>query len=231
MLSVVPPDPTSPLETSVMRFMSTRLEITHLERAICVIAGPWGIGKTTAVGSFARSHSNVCVIIKVEQGAMSRGASPVFVLQQTIQALRPFFGRSPGGKLTSAYWPLRQMLHKHLHEWVIQQSETAGHPVDPRLTLIFDEAQYLSRDAIEMMRFWNDTDRTVTPFPVGLVFVGNSEFALEERANGQSVLSGAVRSRALFIESLDYGDVPDEDVSVRTELKKVLKPLWRGPMK
>lgn len=51
------------------------------------------------------------------------------------------------------------------------------------------------------------------PFPIGLAFVGNSEFALEEKPNGLSILSGAVRSRSLFVETLSYNDVSDDDIS------------------
>lgn len=63
------------IETSVVHFIQTRLQVTHEDRAICVISGPWGIGKTTAVETFARANSGHCVIVKVEQGSMKRGAS------------------------------------------------------------------------------------------------------------------------------------------------------------
>lgn len=197
------------VDTSIVRFIRARLELTHQERAICVIAGPWGIGKTTAVESFIDRNPGNCVAVKVEQGTMSRGASPLFILQQIIEALRPRLRRTPRGKLSTGYWPLRQLAYRYLAEWREQrQPNCAGMP---RLSIVFDEAQYLSRDAIEMLRFWNDEDRTVAPFPVGLIFIGNSEFILDE-AKGQSVLSGAVRSRALFLETLSYDEVSDDDI-------------------
>lgn len=196
-----------PVETSVVRFIRTRMQVTHEERAICVVSGPWGIGKTTAVRAFASTNRNYCVVVKVEQGSTRRGASPVRVLQQTVEALRPGIGRSPRAALSNAYWSLRQMLYNSLKEWA-----EPAHPL-PLFSVIFDEAQYLSREAIEMLRFWNDSDSTVAPFPVGLIFIGNSEFALEEEASAQSALSGAVRSRALFIEALGYEDVLDEDIT------------------
>jgi hypothetical protein len=105
------------------------------------------------------------------------------------------------------------MLFNYVAEWRSQQQSTATHDPPPLLSFVFDEAQYLSREAIEMLRYWNDGDRTITPFPVGLIFIGNSEFALEENGSGQSALSGAVRSRALFVEALDYEDVTSADVS------------------
>lgn len=204
--------PTPPIETSVVRFIRTRLQVTHEERAICVISGPWGIGKTTAVEWFARANAGSCVVVKVEPGSMKRGASPVLVLQQTLEALRPLIGRSSRATLSTAYWSLRYAVCKHLEEWSAsgENEEFADQP--PRFSIVFDEAQYLSRESIEMLRFWNDADRTLTPFPLGLIFIGNSEFALEEETSGESVLSGAVRSRSLFIETLDYNDVSDEDI-------------------
>jgi hypothetical protein len=93
-----------------------------------------------------------------------------------------------------------------------EEMEVAVSVEQPRFTFIFDEAQYLSREAIEMLRYWNDTDRTTTPIPVAIVFIGNNEFSLEEDSAGQSVISGAVRSRAFFIEPLDYADITDQDL-------------------
>lgn len=205
--------PRAPVETSIVRFIRTRMQVTHEERAICVLAGPWGIGKTTAVESFASTNLGDCVVVKVEQGSTKRCASPVLVLQQTVEALRPLIGRSPRATLSNAYWSLRQMLYNSLSDWAELSQETELSHRPPLRSIIFDEAQYLSRDAIEMLRFWNDPDRTVAPFPVGLIFVGNSEFALEENAGGHSALSGAVRSRALFIETLRYANVLDEDIA------------------
>lgn len=204
--------PPSPVQTTVVRFIWARLEITHEKRAICVISGPWGIGKTTAIDCFARAKAESCIVVKVEQGSSRRGASPVSVLQQSLEAIRPHIGRTPRSALSNAYWSLRQMLYNYLSDWRVHNGGTAKSEQLPLLSLIFDEAQYLSREAIEMLRYWNDGDRTATPFPVGLIFVGNSEFALGEDGSGQSVLSGAVRSRALFVEALEYDDVADDDI-------------------
>src|SRR5690606_19122887 len=77
----------------------------------------------------------------------------------------------------------------------------------------FDEAQFLSRASIEMLRFWNDEDQTALPFPLGLVFVGNHEFSLRQDARGQSPISEAVRSRTLFTTIFDRDDLTDEDVT------------------
>jgi hypothetical protein len=199
-------------KVTIVRFIRTRLEVSHQERAICVISGPWGIGKTTAVDSFARGKGGGCIVVKIEQGSSRRGASPVSVLQQTLEAVRPYIGRTPRAALSNAYWSLRQMLYNYLNDWRCQHGCNTGPDRYPLLSIVFDEGQYLSREAIEMLRFWNDADRTTTPFPVGLIFIGNSEFALAEDGSGQSVLSGAVRSRALFVETLEYDDVTDDDI-------------------
>lgn len=204
--------PSQPIDTSVVRFIRTRFEMTHHERAICVIAGPWGIGKTTAINSFAVEYADSCAIVRVEQGTFRRGASPVFTLQLAVEALRPLIGRAPRATLSNAYWSLRQMLNDHLEEWRSQRQIPDLPSSMPTFTLVFDEAQYLSREAIEMLRYWNDDNGTVAPFPVGLIFVGNSEFALESGGGGESVLTGAVRSRALFLEKIEYDDVKTSDI-------------------
>lgn len=64
------------------------------------------------------------------------------------------------------------------------------------------------------LRFWNDRDRTATPFPVGLAFIGNPEFSLDRKHGVESVISGAVRSRAMFIESLDYLHLSEADLQL-----------------
>jgi len=204
--------PGAHIETSVVRFIRTRLEVTHEQEAICVIAGPWGIGKTTAVESFAKERADSCAIVKVERGSMKRGASPVLALQQTVEAIRPLIGRKARASLSNAYWSLRQMLYNHLEEWRSDRQSSRNLVDDLKFSIVFDEAQYLSREAIEMLRYWNDTDRTTSPFPIGLIFIGNSEFALEESNSGESALTGAVRSRALFVETLGYEDVSDDDI-------------------
>lgn len=197
------------VETTVARILRSRLQLAHDEKGIVVISGPWGIGKTTAISAFAAENECGCVVVKVEQST-KRGASAADVMRYVLEAMRPMLHKSERATLSNAYWALRQLIWRYLAELVDEEDLKAGY--HPPFTLIFDEAQYLSREAIEMLRYWNDQDRTVTPFPVGLVFIGNNEFALKEDASGQSVISGAVRSRALFVEELDYLDITDADL-------------------
>ena len=194
------------LPTTVARLMLSRMRMTHEETGIAVISGPWGIGKTTAIDAFAAEFEDQCAIIKVEPGTTRRGASGGKVMQGVVEALRALNGKPLGTQLSNATWTLRQMIHANLSELFDPDC------IQPRFSLIFDEAQNLSREAIDILRFWNDRDRTTTPFPVGLIFVGNNEFAMAESLGGESVLSGAVRSRLLFEEQLTYAHVNEADL-------------------
>lgn len=207
--------------TSVARQLLRRLEVTHEECGIAVLSGPWGIGKTTAINEFERANEGQCVVVKVEQTS-KRGASAVTTMQYLIEAMRGPLGKSERPALGYSFWELRRILYSY---FLKQFGPDVEHPEHwPTFTLIFDEAQYLSRDAIEMLRYCNDSDRTTTPFPVGLVFIGNNEFALKEDGSGESPLSGAVRSRALFIEELEYADVTDTDLILFAQSRGVSHP-------
>jgi DNA transposition AAA+ family ATPase len=206
--------------TSVARQLLRRLEVTHEECGIAVLSGPWGIGKTTAINEFQRANEGQCVVVKVEQTS-KRGASAVTTMQYLIEAMRGQLGKSERPALGYSFWELRRILYNYFEKMF----DLDDYPdCTPSFTLIFDEAQYLSRDAIEMLRYCNDTDRTTTPFPVGLVFIGNNEFALKEDGSGESPLSGAVRSRALFIEELEYADVTDTDLILFAQSRGVSHP-------
>ena len=204
------------IDTTVTRFLFSRIEITHHERAIAVFAGPWGLGKTTAIDHFEEAYRGDCAIIKVDKGN-NGGVRPIAVLRAVIEAVGTVLGIRVAVPPSQRSQPvLENMLWNHLASWrppePWSQVERRLGEVRP-FTLIFDEAQNLSKDAIEMLRYWNDLDRTKTPFPLGLVFVGNQEFVLKEDATGQSALSGAVRSRALYIEELGFTHVTDDDLT------------------
>ena len=194
--------------TSIARHLLSRFKVTHEMRGISVFSGPWGMGKTKAINAFARDAA--CVVATIEPGA-KKGASPIALLRHVVEAVQLKCGYLGQVASFTGYWPLRNMLHAGLCR--LASTEVWDGPGDhPPFSIIFDEAQYLSRDAIELIRFWNDGDSSTTPFPVGLIFVGNNEFSLEEDTYGQSTISGAVRSRALFIEPLDYSDISDQDL-------------------
>ena len=123
---------------------------------------------------------------------------------------------------TSAY-PLRTLIYKELEHWEPYRFGPQLHHEHhdresfndlPPFTIIFDEAQYVSKEALEFMRFWNDRDRTSGPFPVGLFFIGNPEFSLKDDGSEKSIMSGAIKSRALFVDPLDYTYLTDSDITL-----------------
>jgi hypothetical protein len=164
----------------------------------------------------------------------------VLVLQHALEALRRLIG-SPFAHAPSSVWELRNDLFGAACAWAGLDALAARRGeydvgASAQLTLVFDEAQNLSREAIEAMRYWNDADRCYAPFPLGLIFVGNTEFSLAERS-GDSVISAAVADRALYIQTLEYDDVADDDLELFIEAHADCEPAavamlvraFRGP--
>ncbi len=208
------------VETSIARLMLSRMRVTHDERGISVFSGPWGIGKTTAINAFQDEQEHIgCQVIKVEPANSRKGVGPLPILHQILEALRARYAPETYIAVSSAQWDLRRKIYNIMERAGL--IDTVG-DWQPPFTFIFDEAQYLSRMAIEMLRYWNDSDRTSVPFPVGLIFVGNNEFALEEGLKGGSVLSGAVRSRLLFEVPLAYQDLNDTDLMLFAQSRGVV---------
>lgn len=192
--------------TSIARKMRSRLERTHDKRAIAILAGAPGIGKTTAIDAFAEDNPGAVGVVKIEK----RNASERLVMQHVIEAVRKLTGHNIGAYTYLESFQVRQQLARELDSWLNIHWEQAT----PRLSLIFDEAQNLSRAAIEGLRFWNDRDRCYAPFPIGLIFVGNAEFALATDGSGNSTISGAVASRALYQVEIDRDELTDEDFAL-----------------
>lgn len=212
------------IETTIARRMMMRMRETHEERGITVINGPWGVGKTSAIDAFEREFEGQCIVVKVEPASTARGLKILRMYQLVIQALKVLHGYSSTSYLGTSPYALRQEIERLLNEWSIKHDGIDGpYPPSP-FTLIFDEAQYLSREAIEQLRYWNDPDRCSMPFPVGLVFVGNNEFAMQETASGVSVLSGAVRSRLTYEVPLSYEDLSDTDMTLFLQSRGVDDP-------
>ncbi|MGQ2940591.1 MAG: AAA family ATPase [Blastomonas fulva] len=209
------------VDTSIARHIVSRLLLTHHERGIVVISGPWGIGKTTAIEAFSSTMGDV-VVVKVEPGGSKAGASTISVLQQVTKALCDRFDDVERMANQRSVYALKDCINRNLSTWGPYQDQLAGWNGElPPFTIIFDEAQYLSRDAIDYLRFWNDRDRTTTPFPIGLAFIGNPEFSLDRKRGADSVISGAVRSRALFVESLDYLHITETDLTLFVQSRGV----------
>lgn len=135
-------------------------------------------------------------------------------MQHAWEALNPHIGRAPQPSHTTT-WGLRRILFKSILAWAGGDAAVAplvrSADLWPKRTIIFDEAQNLSREAIETLRYWNDGDRCYAPIPLGLVFVGNNEFSLAGSST-ESVISAAVADRALYLQTFDYDDIADRDL-------------------
>jgi hypothetical protein len=209
------------VSTSLARRMISRMQVTHERRRISIFSGPPGIGKTTAVEAFRSRQPGTVVIIKISR----RGAGEVLVLQHTVEAIRVLF-RPPGEKFSSSTWQLRSDLFRVICEWAGADPRAAKRneylPITfPHLTIVFDEAQNLSRQAIDSLRYWNDADRCYSPIPIGIIFVGNNEFSLRPDTGGESPISMAVADRALYTQAFDYEDLTDDDLRLFIEARGV----------
>lgn len=197
--------------TSVCRRLIARMQATHERRRISVFSGPPGIGKTTAIERLRALNGDGVIVVKVAR----RNAREVLVLQHALEAMRAALG-SPYSHAPSGLWELRNDFFGALCAWAGAdplQARRGAYPAESfgRLTFVFDEAQNLSREAIEALRYWNDADRCYAPFQLGLVFVGNNEFSLAGGSR-DSVISAAVADRALYLQTLEYDDVSDDDL-------------------
>lgn len=195
-------------DTSIYRMMRVILEETHDERGISVLSGPPGIGKTTAIDAFAGDYDGQCLVIKAMANSHSMGMTPVAVMQAIMDGFWQQWSIPQYYSLRPSIPHLNRDIRKILTDAYGSEDVVYG-----RLTIVFDEAQYLSRAAIDMLRYWNDPDRTTMPFQIGLVFVGNNEFALASSNGGVSILSDAVRDRLLYSEQLSHANLSDDDMA------------------
>lgn len=200
------------IATSLARRLMARMQDTHERRRISVFAGPPGVGKTTTIDEFVRRRPGEVIVVKVSR----RNAGEILVMQHTLEALSPLTGCSPRPSHMTI-WSLRRRVFDAALTWAGGDAALAvangARDQLPRRTVIFDEAQNLSREVIEALRYWNDGDRCYAPVPLGLVFVGNSEFSLAGGPS-ESVISAAVADRALYLQTFDYDDIADEDLEL-----------------
>lgn len=176
------------LPTSVARNMLGRMRKTHEKARIAIFTGPPGIGKSTSIRALRAECPDEVAIITIKD----RNASAVLALRHMLRALSQLIGNGDGPSPQSESSRLAFQIQFALEVWRNQHFNGA------RLTLIFDEAQNLSRGAIETLRFYNDAAGDDMPFPVGLIFVGNHELSLKVDDKGQSTISAAVSSRAFY---------------------------------
>lgn len=210
--------------TSIARRLISRMQATHDLRRISVFAGPPGIGKTTAIDAFQARRPDEVAVVKIAR----RNAKEVLVLQHVVEAVRRL-SSSPLQHTANSIWDLRNDLFGAICQWAGAETAAARkgdyeRDAFGRLTIVFDEAQNLSRDAIDALRYWNDADRCYAPFPLGLVFVGNNEFSLAADDGGASVISAAVADRALYVQAFGYGELTDDDLKLFMEARGLIDP-------
>lgn len=210
--------------TPISLALRTRYDRIHRYRSIGVLSGPPGVGKTTAAYRFIADHPGQALLITVP-AAGKAGLTPLAASRIVLNALWDASGNSwsrpdePGGKYTRLAGSFNHAVRAAtgLDDFIRDVSLT-----NARLTLVFDEAQNLSREAIELLRYLNDEGAGYAPFQVGLMFMGNNEFALKTGLSGHSVISAAVADRALFVEGLSYQDLTAEDLRLVLDLRMTI---------
>lgn len=191
--------------TTVARTILSRMYIVHKAQRIAIFSGPPGIGKTTAINEFIAANPGQAEVVTIRK----EKAATRLVIQFALEAVRRITGNIDGHVYADTYSVGRQFRQ----EVAKLANQASFNDEEPRLTLIFDEAQTLTKSTIEELRHWNDGTGRDLPFKIGLVFVGNQEFSLKSTGSGQSVISAAVADRARFIESFDYSDLTDQDLA------------------
>ncbi len=191
--------------TNLARDMMTLITITHSRQRMSAFAGPVGIGKTRAILALAEGNETELAVIKV---AGDKSISEIqFLLAVTNQLRRKLGADEIESKALG-----RSTIHRAFRSTLAHWGKAGPHMDKTKRTIIVDEAQSLAPAAISAIRFWNDPDGCLGPYPVGFAFVGNQEFSLQPSKTGQSALSYAVADRLLYSENYSYCDVTDDDI-------------------
>lgn len=210
--------------TRISQDLLTWFHAVHRRKRIGVIAGPPGIGKTQSIAEFQSRYGDEVVVVKIGM----KNAGSTTTLRFVAAAIQ---GSSADGTgwMPNGLFELQRKIFAQICERQginIVHARAGLYPPEAftPLTLIIDEAQNLSREAIELLRFWCDPEGCYSPVPLGLVFVGNSEFNLAATSSGESVLSAAVADRAIVNKTLTYNNVSLDDLRLYAEDRGVSDP-------
>jgi hypothetical protein len=196
------------IKTSIYQRLITRMEKTHRARRASIFVGPPGIGKSTAITAFKMANPDNVLVIRI----MRRGVTRTQVLEQLWLALRARTGR----EMTYATTSFARTQHNVDVE--IERASNGLRRDDdlekfPLLTVVFDEAQRLTNDAIDVLRDYNEPHYFCRgTFPLGMIFVGNNELSLSPSDNGMSILDMGMADRLKYADRLSYDDVEKDDI-------------------
>lgn len=189
--------------------MEDLMAITHARQRISAFAGPVGIGKSRAVEHFEENRSSEVIVIT----AKSQPTRTIETLYEIAQAIRRKAGQSPL-VTSSGKSSLNAAIREARQQWwttSLLAQPCGENNRGVRQTLILEEAQNYAPKTISSIRYFNDRDNLGLN-PLGMIFVGNSEFSLMPSGNGSTPLSLAVADRMLYRETYTYAAVTNEDV-------------------
>lgn len=223
----MPPE-TGLISTSIHQMLMSRIRRTHQLRGVGVFVGPPGIGKSTALDALqAEDPAEYNVIVTPHGG--EKGVTPRVALQLAIEGLERMCGAwRTRERIPTDTLELRNRLFAVICAWAgldpyeVRRDGLSAEHFAP-LTFAFDEAQNLSRDALEVLRCLNEARAGFSPLPIGLVLMGNDEFALKAGRGGQSPVSAAFTNRARYYETLTYDHVEDEDLRLFFEARGIVE--------
>lgn len=190
------------------------MQQTHEKRRISIFSGPPGIGKTSAIDRFQAENDGLVAVVKIS----NKNTTDRVAYQHMMGAFDRMRECESYGAVPDSY-SVKNKLCREMAAWGCRDKDWT-----PPLTFVFDEAQNLSRHAVDALRYWNDPDRCYGPFPIGVIFIGNDEFALRAGRSGESVISAAVADRVLYQETFSYASVKDSDLAMFLESRGIVEP-------
>ena len=173
-------------ETSIFRRIETTIAAAFHYREPCLIVGPPGIGKTTALNEIARRHE---AIIFITATAANGAKSSFFkLLADHISERNRHFRRPAKQSLHDLFSMLSGVLADYM-------------PLDT--AIMIDEAQNLNFDAMRLLLDLNDQVKTP------IAFVGNPHTLKSTKANQEALnqIWDRVSGHRFEFRGLGTGDV------------------------